>query len=318
MKGAAEFCLDWLIDDGKGHLVTAPSTSPELGFRTPDGREASVSMAATMDMSILWELFSDCLDAARILGIEPEFARPTGSRPRQALSAEDRRARPVAGVVPGLHGDRRPSPPSFAPLRRVSRTADHPRHARAFRRRAAGPRDPRRRRHGLVARLEDQPLGALSRRRPRLRPGEEPAAARPRRARRRATVPGAASIRTSSTPTRRSRSTATSPSPPASPRCWCRAGWPSSRSGRASAEIELLPALPSAWPEGSVRGLRARGGFEVAELSWAGKKLQRVTLASPLGGAVRVRSGKSFVDLTIRPGGSVTLDAREARFLRAV
>ena len=29
MKGAAEFCLDFLIDDGKGHLVTAPSTSPE-------------------------------------------------------------------------------------------------------------------------------------------------------------------------------------------------------------------------------------------------------------------------------------------------
>ena len=74
MKAAAEFGLDWLIDDGKGHLVTAPSTSPELSFRTPDGREASVSMASTMDMSILWELFSDCLDALRVLGIEPEFA----------------------------------------------------------------------------------------------------------------------------------------------------------------------------------------------------------------------------------------------------
>ena len=36
MKGAAEFCLDFLIDDGKGHLVTAPSTSPENNFVTPD------------------------------------------------------------------------------------------------------------------------------------------------------------------------------------------------------------------------------------------------------------------------------------------
>ena len=38
MKGAAEFCLDWLIDDGKGHLVTAPSTSPEHKFVLPDGQ----------------------------------------------------------------------------------------------------------------------------------------------------------------------------------------------------------------------------------------------------------------------------------------
>ena len=51
MKGAAEFCLDWLIEDGQGHLVTAPSTSPENKFRTPDGQAAGVSMASTMDMA---------------------------------------------------------------------------------------------------------------------------------------------------------------------------------------------------------------------------------------------------------------------------
>ncbi|HEX6622642.1 MAG TPA: glycoside hydrolase family 95 protein, partial [Pyrinomonadaceae bacterium] len=39
MKGAAEFCLDWLVEDGRGHLVTAPSASPEIGFVTPDGRK---------------------------------------------------------------------------------------------------------------------------------------------------------------------------------------------------------------------------------------------------------------------------------------
>ena len=41
MRGAAEFCLDWLVDDGRGHLVTAPSTSPELDFFTPDGQTCS-------------------------------------------------------------------------------------------------------------------------------------------------------------------------------------------------------------------------------------------------------------------------------------
>ena len=68
MKGAAEFCLDWLIDDGKGHLVTAPSVSPELAFITADGKRANVSMACTMDMSIIWEHFQNCIEAGRVLG----------------------------------------------------------------------------------------------------------------------------------------------------------------------------------------------------------------------------------------------------------
>jgi alpha-L-fucosidase 2 len=74
MKGSAEFCLDWLVDDGHGHLVTAPATSPELGFITPAGVKSSVSMASTMDMSIIWDLFTNCLAAAHELDLEPEFA----------------------------------------------------------------------------------------------------------------------------------------------------------------------------------------------------------------------------------------------------
>jgi alpha-L-fucosidase 2 len=84
-------------------------------------------------------------------------------------------------------------------------------------------------------------------------------------------------------------------------------------SGKAATEIELLPALPSAWPDGSVRGLRTRGGFEVAELSWTGKALRKATLFSPTGGVVRVRSGPRSVDLAMRPGERVSLDARLKR-----
>ena len=67
MKGAAEFCLDWLIDDGHGHLVTSPSTSPEHKFITADGGRAAVSMASTMDMALIRDLFSNLIDAAEVL-----------------------------------------------------------------------------------------------------------------------------------------------------------------------------------------------------------------------------------------------------------
>ncbi len=83
MKSAAEFCLDWLIEDGKGHLVTAPSTSPENKFITPDGQRAGVSMASTMDMAIIWDLFTNCLEATQILGIDQDFCNElTAARAR--------------------------------------------------------------------------------------------------------------------------------------------------------------------------------------------------------------------------------------------
>ncbi|MDQ4078642.1 MAG: glycoside hydrolase family 95 protein, partial [Chloroflexota bacterium] len=67
MRGAAEFCLDWLIEDEQGYLVTSPSTSPENKFTTPDGQTAAVSMASTMDRAIIWDLFTNCIEASKIL-----------------------------------------------------------------------------------------------------------------------------------------------------------------------------------------------------------------------------------------------------------
>jgi len=74
MKGSAEFFLDMLITDPKtGWLVTAPSNSPENTFKMPNGRTARVCMGPTMDMQILRELFGNCIEAAKILGIDEDF-----------------------------------------------------------------------------------------------------------------------------------------------------------------------------------------------------------------------------------------------------
>ncbi|MFQ6130662.1 MAG: glycoside hydrolase N-terminal domain-containing protein [Armatimonadota bacterium] len=72
-------------------------------------------------------------------------------------------------------------------------------------------------------------------------------------------------------------------------------------------EIELLPALPSAWPEGSVTGLRARGGFEV-DIEWAEGRLRRATLRSKLGRACQVRYGEQVITLQTKAGASYALD----------
>ena len=73
MKGAALFMLDWMVQDENGYWVTNPSSSPENVF-TLNGKKMEISKASTMDMSIIRELFAHCLDAAKILEIQDEFS----------------------------------------------------------------------------------------------------------------------------------------------------------------------------------------------------------------------------------------------------
>jgi alpha-L-fucosidase 2 len=74
MKGSAEFCLAWLIEDGKGHLTTCPSESTENNFMAPDGKPAQTSAGCTMDMALIRELFTNCIASSKVLSVDAEFA----------------------------------------------------------------------------------------------------------------------------------------------------------------------------------------------------------------------------------------------------
>ncbi len=167
MKGAAEFCLDFLIDDGKGRLVTAPSTSPENVFVMPDGKHAAVSMASTMDLELIHDLFTHSISASSILQLDEPF--------RVRLEAALRRLYPLqVGPDGRLQEWFRPFDEAEVHHRHVSHLwAVYPGNqiTRATPDLLAAAQvagGPGRRGHGLVDWLEDQPLGANGRRRPRL------------------------------------------------------------------------------------------------------------------------------------------------------
>ena len=70
MKGAAEFFADWLIDDGNGRLVTPVGVSPENRFIMDNGKQGAMTMGPTMDMAIVRETFTRTLQAAEMLGLD--------------------------------------------------------------------------------------------------------------------------------------------------------------------------------------------------------------------------------------------------------
>lgn len=68
MREACEFLLDWLKEDKDGRLTTIPSSSPENLFVLPDGTSCSLSSGSTMDMAIIRDLFNCLLSTQKVLG----------------------------------------------------------------------------------------------------------------------------------------------------------------------------------------------------------------------------------------------------------
>jgi alpha-L-fucosidase 2 len=80
LKSAAEFSLEWLVKNPEGKWVTAPSTSPENVFYYDGKKEGAVSLATTMDMGIIRDLFHHVIDAGEVLGQDKAFGEKLASR----------------------------------------------------------------------------------------------------------------------------------------------------------------------------------------------------------------------------------------------
>ena len=75
-----------------------------------------------------------------------------------------------------------------------------------------------------------------------------------------------------------------------------------------SGSLDLLPALPAAWPDGRVTGLRARGGFEV-DITWRGGELHRAKVTSVNGNPLVLRYRERTAEVALSQGSRHEFDA---------
>ncbi len=76
MKESAEFYLDWLIKDPvTGKLVSGPASSPENSFKAPDGSIGYLTMGPSHDQQVIWDLFTNLIEASDIMGINDDFTK---------------------------------------------------------------------------------------------------------------------------------------------------------------------------------------------------------------------------------------------------
>lgn len=73
MKGAVEFCLEWMVRDSAGYWITSPGTSPENKYVTPDGYVGATLDGSTADIAMIRELFNDFILVSQALGENGEF-----------------------------------------------------------------------------------------------------------------------------------------------------------------------------------------------------------------------------------------------------
>lgn len=269
MKEAAEFFVDFMVEDNKGRLVTCPSLSPENSYVTPDKIKASISAGPAIDIQIITQLFNSVIKSAGILGRDEEFCEKLKNMMEKfppievgkyghikewiedydEYEAGHRHVSQLFGVFPGNTITAEKSPQLIKAaratlIRRLVHGGGHTGWSRAWI-------------VNIWARLCDGEMVFEN-------------------------------IQKLLSHSLNINMTATHPPFEVDGNIGGTAGIAESLMQSYKGEIAVLPALPNEWEHGLVKGLRARGGFEVS-IKWENNTPVKVKILSLCGNQCKLR-----------------------------
>ena len=299
MKGAAEFCLGWLVEDKNGELITSPSTSPENVYITDKGYKGATLYGGTGDLAMARACLQQCVEASKILNTDADLRTKMenalakmhpyqigkkGNLQEWYFDWEDaepqhRHQTHLFGLYPGHQITPYATPELAAACRKTleikgDETTGWSKGWRI----------------NLWARLGDGNRAYKMIR--ELMKYVDPDGMRTNYSGGGGTYPNLFDAH-----------------PPfqIDGNFGGAAAFAEILVQSAESEIRLMPALPDAWEVGSVSGICARGGFEI-EMEWALGKLKKATILSKAGNSCKVIYGDKTWDLKIEKGKTAELN----------